>query len=120
MPSHLAPRFGVLGAATSIRPAVISAGDGTLANRKRDRPSIGRHDRYPRSTQGHTVHPGLHSYGRGKYRTVSRNYRGLAGFLLGKLQWGSSLLWKLESLSDFRKSCRPTPSASCTAKQLFP
>src|SRR5215472_5474481 len=83
MPSHLAPRFGVLGAAASIRPAAVSAGDGTLANRKRDRPSIGRHDHYPRSTQGHTVHPGLLSYGRGKYRTVSRNYRGLAGFLLG-------------------------------------
>src|ERR1700733_12402526 len=82
MPSHLAPRFGVLGTAASILFGASCVHRGTLANRKWNRPSTGRHDLYPRYSRGHTVHPGWHSYGRASTRTVSRNYRGLAGFVL--------------------------------------
>ncbi len=82
MPSHLAPRFGVLGTAASIFFGASGVRRRTLANRKRNRPSTGRHDLYPRYSRGHTVHPGWHSYGRASTRTVSRNYRGLAGFVL--------------------------------------
>src|SRR6185369_16515370 len=74
LPSHVAPRNGVLGTAASSHPITRI---GSFANRDWYSPRFGRHVVVFSQSLPEVNIPGLQGVRRGSSQAVSRNYRGL-------------------------------------------